>query len=349
VRPLHFGAGPSLLPLAVIQQLQQELVDGYQGLSLLELGHRTDFFQAMISKARQQFRSLLAIPEQFSILFMHGGARAQFSAIPLFWGKGGGYLQSGYWSQQAQEEAQRLGSVPHCAGTFPEALTASLSDEPYIHYTENETLEGIAYPYAPPGFSDRLIGDLSSSILTKTIDWSLHQMIYAAAQKNLGIAGVTVVVIRQDILEKESAFPLPAILHYPLMAKTHSLYNTPPVFACVVFARLMQWAEDQGGLAVLEKEAEKKAQLLYQIIDSSCLYHNAVNPLYRSRVNIPFFIKDKKQEQHFLEEATQAGLWHLKGHVAVGGIRASLYIGMPLESVQVLGDFMRAFEAKTLL
>lgn len=355
----NFGAGPAMLPPAVLKKIQHELLDWKQGMSVMEFGHRTKEIEEVFFNLEQNLRTLLAIPSDFTVLFMHGGARAQFSAIPLNLlgeGESADYIITGHWSSQAALEAKKFADIkigldisnssdyliPSCANW---ALSPNAK---YVHYTDNETIEGVEFltpSHLPNQISPNLIADVTSSILSKPIDWTKMGAVYASAQKNLGIAGVCVLIIRQACL-KQTAKPIPAILDFNLMAESKSMYNTPPVFACYVALLITEWIISAGGLPVMQRLAEQRSALLYDYLDNSNFYINAVNPLSRSRINVPFNIKNKALEPELLALATAQGFKQLKGHRVKGGFRASMYNAMPLEGVQALIDLLKQFEQK---
>lgn len=384
----NFGAGPACLPLAVLERIKADIPDWHDGMSVMELSHRSPVMMELTQSIENQLRSLLAIPDHFAVLFMQGGARTQFSAIPLnLLGKNAiaNYLVTGMWSKLAYDEATKYGQIqlvatgePQHFTRIPDPKTWKVADNAaYFHYTDNETIHGVEFSYFPdidhmphippvstvphlPPVSPMLhvphvssvpyrqeqllISDMTSSILTKAIDFSRFGLIYASAQKNLGISGITVVIVRKDLLAQAPNPVTPSMLRYDLFEQSHSLGNTPSIFCWYVLGLVLDWVQAQGGLPTFIEACRKKSELLYQIIDQSNLYHNPVNLPDRSRTNIPFTLNKPELESVFLEEASQIGLKQLKGHKAVGGIRASLYNAMPLAGVEKLAQFMQDFE-----
>lgn len=355
----NFGAGPAMLPQAVLKKIQYELLDWKNGISVMEFGHRTKEIEDLFLSLEQNLRTLLSIPSDFSVLFMQGGARAQFSAIPLNLlntDEKADYVMTGHWSNQAALEAKKFVDI-HVAldvsnapdGAIPSLNTWNLSaDAKYVHYTDNETIEGVEFlstPILPNHTQANLIADVTSSILSKPIDWSQMGAVYASAQKNLGIAGVCVLIIRQSWL-KQVDKPIPAILDFSLMSETKSMYNTPPVFACYVAHLITEWVIAQGGLGAMQALSEQRSSLLYDYIDNSNFYINTIHKQSRSRINIPFNIKNRELEPELLALATQQGFMQLKGHRVKGGFRASMYNAMPLEGVEALIHLLKQFEQK---
>lgn len=351
----NFGAGPACLPPVVLERIKADIPDWYDGMSVMELSHRLPVLMSLTQTIETHLRSLLAIPDDFAVLFMQGGARTQFAAAPLnllAHNPVANYLVTGMWSQLAYEEALKYGQIHLVASNesthysrIPDRSTWKLAENAaYCHYSDNETIHGVEFASPPDVGQQPLISDMTSNILTKSIDFSRYGMIYASAQKNLGIAGITVVIIRRDLLEK-SPHPLtPSTLRYDLFEKSQSLYNTPPVFCWYVLGLILDWMISQGGLPVFIESSRQKSTLLYQTIDRSQLYVNPVSPSDRSRVNVPFTLCNPELEKIFIEEASKAGLKQLKGYKALGGCRASLYNAMPLAGVEALVTFMQNFE-----
>lgn len=352
----NFGAGPACLPQSVLNQIRDDIPHWYEQMSIMEISHRLPVVMALTEKIEANLRSLLAIPEEFAVLFMHGGARTQFSAVPmnlLDGARTADYLVTGHWSRLALNDARPY-CTAHCVATseqeqftvIPERATWVVqTDAPYLHYTDNETIQGVEFPAFPDVPGKWLVSDMTSNILSKPIDFTRFGLIYASAQKNLGIAGITVVIVRKSLLGKAHPFT-PPTLNYTLTFDGHSMLNTPPVFAWYVLGLMLEWAQKQGGCEALSQLAATKAQHLYDYIDASNFYRNPVAKAARSRINIPFRLPSEALENTFLIEAEKVGLKQLKGHKVVGGCRASLYNAMPLAGVQALVEFMRDF-AKT--
>lgn len=349
----NFGAGPACLPKQVLDKIKSDIPNWKDGISVMEIGHRSEPFMEILASAEDKLRSLLNIPENFHVLFMHGGARAQFSAIAMnlfHQSNVGDYIVTGHWSKEALQECARYMPVNIIADgetvrfkNIPKIDPQSISDAAkYVYYADNETIQGIEFHDAPT--IDRLlIADVTSSILSKPIEWPKHALVFASAQKNLGIAGVTVVIVRKDLLDH--IHPLtPSVLNYDVIAKSQSLYNTLPVFATYVMELVLNWVEQQGGIDYFENKAKTLSKQLYECIDNSKLFVNDIDASVRSRLNIPFSLSNAALDQVFLEQASQRHLLALKGHRAAGGCRASIYNAMPNEGVEHLIAFMKHFE-----
>ena len=352
-RVYNFSPGPATLPEEVLLQIKEELLNWQGlGLSVMEISHHSEAFKELVKTSEDDFRELLNIPPQYKTLFLQGGGRSQFAMVPLnLLGnkKTADYLETGIWSKMAIAEALRYGYVNVVAPaaenyrTIPaQSLWQCDPDAAYFHYADNETVNGVEFPKQPDIKHAPLVADMSSSILSRTIDVSAFGLIYAAAQKNVGSAGVTLVIVHEDLLNQ--ALPItPSMFNYTLHAKANSLYNTPPTFSWYVASLMFQWLKKQGGVAAIEKINARKAKKLYDFIDSSDFYANDVDPKYRSRMNVVFRLFDENLNARFLQEATMAGLWGLKGHSFVGGMRASIYNAMPESGVDALVEFMGDF------
>ncbi|MGJ8517235.1 3-phosphoserine/phosphohydroxythreonine transaminase [Carnimonas bestiolae] len=357
-RYFNFCSGPATLPLAVLERARDELVDYRgKGLSVMEMSHRGKDFVEIAERAERNFRELMDIPDNYRVLFMQGGATAQFSCVPLnLLGSGGTgyYLDSGNWASKAYEEGARLGDVRIAASTkqdgyrrVPANSEIELGDDAaYLHFTGNETIGGIAYHELPQvDDSVPLVCDLSSSILGHSVDVSRFGIIYAGAQKNIGPAGLTLVIIREDLLDR--AMPnVPVMCDYSVTAKHKSMLNTPPTYAWYLCGLVFEWLKEQGGVAAIEKINQRKAAKLYAAIDASDFYSNTMDVGSRSIMNIPFRLHDDSLDKKFLAESEQAGLLTLNGHRSVGGMRASIYNAMPEEGVDTLIAFMQEFARK---
>ena len=360
----NFCACPASLPTEVLQKAQAEMLDWKgKGVSIMEMSHRSSDYVKVAQQAEQSLRRLMRIPENYKVLFLQGGATLQFSAIPLNLlasedndGKAD-YLTTGAWSGKAIKEAKRyeqlgLGKINEVATsqetgftTVPERSEWRLTEgAQYFHYCSNETIHGVQI-FQPPEVEAPLIADMSSCILSEPIDVSKFGMIYAGAQKNIGPAGLVIVIIREDLIGKASAW-CPALLDYSNQVKKESMLNTPATYSWYLAGLVFEWLEQQGGLETIAKINRQKAELLYETIDSRDFYINKVDPRYRSIMNVPFTLKDSELDTQFLTEAEQAGLLNLKGHRDVGGMRASIYNAVSLDSVQALCDFMTAFAKK---
>ena len=352
----NFSPGPSMFPTEVLERAKDELLDWQDGMSILETSHRAKSFVEMTQAAEQKLRKLLDVPEHYRVLFMQGGATLQFAAVPLnLLGakKSMDYVHSGTWAQKAISDAKRYGEVNIVysaeADNYTKLAPASEWDRDeqaaYLHYTPNETIHGLEYPGIPEVGDTPLIGDFSSSILSQPLDVSRHALIYAGAQKNIGPSGLAVVIVDEQYLDRAS--PLcPAYLNYHNFAKSNSLYNTPPTFTWYLVGLVLEWLEKQGGVAAMAVRNRRKADKLYQCLDDSDYFSNPVDPRYRSRMNVPFFLADKSREKDFLQAAAEAGLMNLAGHRALGGMRASIYNTVPEAAVDALCEFLREFERK---
>ena len=354
-RAYNFCSGPAALPLEVLQQAQAELLD-YQGCgaSVMELSHRGDAFLAIVHSAHTRLRRLLGITDDYRIVFMQGGATAQFSTVPLnLLGKQAqaDYIVTCLWSHKAWQLAQPYGDVQATgpgakARSLPDAQQLCLrNDSAYVHYTPNETISGVEFAEIPDVGEVPLVADFSSSILSQPIDVGRFGLIYAGAQKNIGPAGLTLVIVHEALLQQSQA-NLPLLWQYAAQAQHDSLINTPPTFAIYLADLVFAWLERQGGLAAMAQHNAAKAQALYAYIDSSQLYRNDIDPSARSRMNIPFWLQQPDLEALFLQHSEAAGLLALQGHRSIGGLRASVYNAMPLQGVMALIDFMRDFEAQ---
>ena len=357
MRKFNFCAGPAALPEPVLQQAQEELLD-WQGLgcSVMEVSHRSPEFTEVAESAEQDLRDLLAIPDNYKVLFLQGGATGQFSAIP--WNLLGGasnsadYIHTGQWADKAIKEAQRYGQVNIVASSedrnFSYAPAADSWQESagaaYFHYTPNETIGGVEFPYIPDVKSP-LVADMSSCILSQSIPVEKFGFIYAGAQKNIGPSGIAVGIVRDDLLDR--ALPnIPRSLSWKIAADGGSMDNTPPTFAWYLSGLVFKWLKAQGGVAAMAELSARKSGLLYDFLDRSGFYSSPVVKESRSRMNVPFVLADEKLDKLFLQESEAAGLLNLKGHRSVGGMRASLYNAVPVEAVEALIAFMADFEQR---
>ncbi|MEN3159626.1 3-phosphoserine/phosphohydroxythreonine transaminase [Alkalimonas sp. NCh-2] len=352
----NFCAGPAMLPVEVMQQAQAELINWQQhGCSVMEVSHRSKSFMAIAAKAEQDLRDLLSIPDSYKVLFMHGGGRGQFSAVPLnLLSKDGeaDYVVSGSWSKAAVEEAQKFGKVRTLDirrkqdGQRSLVAAKDWDIDPtadYVHFCPNETVDGLEFTELP--HTDvPLVADLSSTILSRPIDVSRFGLIYAGAQKNIGPSGLTLVIVREDLLARGQGKAIPSIMDYALTAGNDSMFNTPPTFAWYLAGLVFQWLKQQGGVAAMARHNQAKAERLYQFLDQSAFYRNDVAPANRSWMNVPFLLADDSLNDRFVKEAEANGLLALKGHRLVGGMRASIYNAMPMAGVEALIAFMQAFE-----
>ena len=357
MRMFNFAAGPATLPLEVLEQAREEMLDWQgAGMSVMEVSHRSKAFVAVAEQAESDLRDLMGIPAQYRVLFLQGGATAQFSAIPLNLTTAEStvaYLNTGAWSQKAIAEAKRYCQVEVLAdekasnyASVPSADTYQVAQSAaYLHYTPNETIGGVEFDYIPQTGKVPLVADMSSTILSRPIDVSRFALIYAGAQKNIGPSGLCVVIVRDDLLGRARS-GTPAILDYAAMAKEKSMLNTPPTFGIYMAGLVFQWLQRQGGLVAIGERNRQKAEALYRAIDESGYYRNPVALNARSWMNVPFTIPDPNLEKTFCAQALAAGLANLEGHRSVGGMRASIYNAMPMQGVEALIDFMRDFQRR---
>lgn len=352
----NFCAGPAMLPTQVMKQAQQEFVHWQNtGCSVMELSHRSKEFMKLAAKAESDLRELMEIPDNYKVLFCHGGGRGQFSAVPfnlLPKGKSADYVVSGSWSKAAAKEALNHGEINTIEvvveNNGEKAVKDSQSwelnpDAAYVHYCPNETVDGIEMFDLPETNGVPLVADMSSTILSRKIDVSQFGMIYAGAQKNIGPSGLTIVIINQDLLG-HAQLHTPSIMNYQLIAENDSMYNTPPTYAWYLAGLVFQWLKDFGGVENIAVVNKLKAQLIYQYVDNSSFYQNKIAKNNRSIMNVPFWLTDESLNDEFISQAEEYGLVALKGHRMVGGMRASIYNAMPLEGVQKLVEFMKKFE-----
>jgi len=356
-RIFNFSAGPSALPEAVLQQAREEMLDWQgSGMSVMEMSHRGKHFSVIAEQLDADLRELMAIPDNYKVLFLQGGATAQFSMIPMniLQGKTKAcYVNTGAWSTKALKDASRYCEVIVSASSeetnftgIPEGSEWRVDpDAAYLHYTANETIHGVEFPFIPDDQGLPLVCDMSSNILSRPCDISRFGLIYAGTQKNMGPAGVTVVIVRDDLLDVVDP-KLPDIFNYAIQAKNGSMLNTPATYNWYLVGLVLKWLKSAGGIEAIEARNIKKASLLYQVIEESQLYRNPVQPEYRSRMNVPFILSDASLDKTFLAEAEANGLFELKGHRSVGGMRASIYNAMPEQGVKALCDFMVEFERK---
>lgn len=356
-RLFNFCAGPAVLPESVLIQAKEELLDwNSQGASLMEISHRSKVFMEIAQKAEQDLRDLLHVPDHYKVLFLQGGAYGQFSCVPLnILGKHSkiDVIETGTWSAKAAECAAHYAQVNILASTkntqyrtLPDLTNVCASeDSGYIHYCSNETINGVEFQ-SIPALNTRnkpLVADMSSHILSRPIDVSKFGIIFAGAQKNIGPAGLVLAIVREDLLH-QAHIHTPDAFNYLLQSQNNSMLNTPPTFAWYMVGLVFEWLKANGGVEGIEKINIQKSDLLYKTIDQSDLYSNPIDPMCRSRMNVPFILKDETLNARFLIEAKQNGLINLEGHRSVGGMRASIYNALPLQGVKVLTEFMTHFE-----
>ncbi|WP_211746838.1 3-phosphoserine/phosphohydroxythreonine transaminase [Paenibacillus sp. Marseille-Q4541] len=355
-RAFNFNAGPAALPLEVLERAQAELVD-YQGtgMSIMEMSHRGEVYEAVHNEAQERLLSLLGNPKGYKVLFLQGGASTQFAMIPMNFlsaGLTGSYVNTGSWAKKAIAEAKLIGET-HIAASgesskymkLPDLSSIELADNAaYLHMTSNETIEGTQFKYFPDTGSTPLIVDMSSDILSRPLDMNKFDMIYAGAQKNLGPSGVTVVIAKEELVTN-SPKTIPTMLRYDTFQGNNSLYNTPPSFGVYLVNEVLKWIEEKGGLAQVEQANEAKAGAIYQSIDESQgFYQGCVDAENRSRMNVTFRLADESLEKEFIKQSEKEGFIGIKGHRSVGGLRASIYNAVPYESVKALTDFMKEFQ-----
>ncbi len=356
-RVFNFSAGPSMLPLSVLEKAANEMMCyGDSGMSVMEMSHRSPVYDEIIKSAESLLREIMEIPDNYKVLFLQGGASTQFAAVPLNLmnkNKKADYILSGQFSTKAYKEAQKYGDVVAAASSkeenfsvIPETTRESFrKDADYVHICFNNTIYGTKYNYIPDTGDIPLVADMSSCIISEPVDVSKFGMIYAGAQKNMAPAGLTIVIVREDLIGSARE-DTPAMLDYKLMADNGSMYNTPPCY-CIYVAKLVyEWIKELGGLSKMKELNEKKAKVLYDYLDSQDYYIAPVKKESRSMMNVTFVTGDADLDKKFASEAGKAGLQNLKGHRSVGGMRASIYNAMPYEGVVALVDFMKKFAAE---
>ena len=356
-RKYNFSAGPAMLPQSVLEQAQAEMLDwNGTGMSVMEMSHRGKEFSEIAETAESDLRQLMTIPDNYKVLFLQGGGNSQFAAIPLNLLRGketADYVDMGIWSRKAIAEASRYCKVNISCSVEESGFTSIPSfnswnlnpDAAYLHYVYNETIGGLELTDVPETGDVPLVADLSSTILSRPVDVSKYGLIYAGAQKNIGPAGLTLVIVREDLLGEATEFT-PTMLDYSVLAKHGSMYNTPSTYAWYLAGLVFKWIKQQGGLSKIAEINQRKAQKLYNAIDGSTFYTNKIDTAYRSWMNVPFILADESLNELFLKEASEAGLVTLKGHKSVGGMRASIYNAMPEAGIDALIDMMADFEKK---
>lgn len=350
----NFSAGPAVLPREVLLQARDELVDWHgSGMSIMEMSHRGKIFTGILAEMEADLRELMAIPANYKVLFLQGGAHSQFAMIPMNLLRGktsADYINTGEWSKKAIAEAEKYCRVNIAASSAdrnfsyapPQSQWKLDPDAAYVHYTSNETIGGVEIFWTPETGNVPLVSDMSSHILSRPMEIRKFGLIYAGAQKNIGPAGLTIVIVREDLIGQTIA-GTPTMFDYQVHADNDSMYNTPPTYGMYIAGLVFKWLKRQGGLAAMEEVNIRKASLLYDYLDSTDFYQCPTARENRSRMNVPFTLSNAALDDEFLRQAEQHGLLQLKGHRSVGGMRASIYNAMPLEGVQVLVDFMREF------
>lgn len=350
----NFSAGPAVLPKPVLERAQAEMLDWHgSGMSVMEMSHRGKEFTSILEKTEADLRQLLAIPANYKVLFLQGGAIGENAIIPmnLLNGKSADYVITGSWSKRSVQDAKAYGQINIAASAEADGFTYVPAfsewqlnqDAAYVHYCTNETINGVEFVEVPDTHGVPIVVDMSSHILSRPIDVSKYGVIYGGAQKNIGPAGLCLVIVREDLLDRASSLT-PAVFHWKTQAENQSMINTPPTYSIYIAGLVFEWLLAQGGVEAIEKVNIAKANLLYDYLDQMDFYYNPIQPAYRSRMNIPFRLRDENLNDAFLKAADTRGLLQLKGHRSVGGMRASIYNAMPIEGVKALVEFMQEFE-----
>ncbi|MBR3867402.1 MAG: 3-phosphoserine/phosphohydroxythreonine transaminase [Butyricicoccus sp.] len=356
-RVYNFSAGPAVLPEEVLREAAEEMLD-YKGtgMSVMEMSHRSKAYQQIIDEAEQDRRDLLEIPDNYKVLFLQGGAHLQFSMIPLnlMKNKVADYIVTGQWAKRAWQEASKFGKANKIASSedktfsyIPDCSDLPISeDADYVYICENNTIYGTKFKTLPNTKGKLLVSDVSSCFLSEPMDVSKYGIVYGGVQKNIGPAGVVIMIIREDLIPAEMMDDVPTMLQYKIHADNGSMYNTPPAYGIYICGKVFKWLKKQGGLAVMKERNEAKAKVLYDFLDQSKLFKGTVVKEDRSLMNVPFVTGSDELDAKFIKEATAAGFSNLKGHRSVGGMRASIYNAMPIEGVEALVAFMKKFEAE---
>ena len=358
-RVYNFSAGPAVLPEEVLKEAAEEMMDYHgTGMSVMEMSHRSKAFEEIIETAETDLRELLNIPDNYKVLFLQGGASQQFAMIPmnLMKNKVADYIITGQWAKKAAQEAEKYGKVNRVASSadktfsyIPDCSDLPISeDADYVYICENNTIYGTKYKQLPNTKGKLLVSDVSSCFLSEPMDVSKYGIVYGGVQKNIGPAGVVIVIIREDLITEDVLPGTPTMLTYKTHADAKSLYNTPPAYGIYICGKVFKWLKSMGGLKAMKERNEKKAKLLYDFLDQSKLFKGTVVPEDRSLMNVPFVTGDAELDAKFVKEAKEAGLENLKGHRSVGGMRASIYNAMPYEGVEALVAFMKKFEEANL-
>lgn len=358
-RVYNFSAGPAVLPESVLKSAAEEMLD-YKGcgMSVMEMSHRSKAFEEIIKTAESDLRELMHIPDNYKVLFLQGGASQQFAMIPmnLMKNKVADYIVTGQWAKKAYQEAVKYGKVNKIASSedktfsyIPDCSDLPISeDADYVYICENNTIYGTKFKELPNTKGKTLVADVSSCFLSEPVDVSKYGIIYGGVQKNIGPAGVVIVIIREDLITEDVLPGTPTMLTYKTHADADSLYNTPPAYGIYICGKVFQWLKEMGGLEAMKERNERKAKILYDFLDQSKLFKGTVEKKDRSLMNVPFVTGSDELDAKFVKEAKAAGLENLKGHRSVGGMRASIYNAMPEEGVQALVDFMKKFEEENL-
>ena len=358
-RVYNFSAGPAVLPESVLKAAAEEMLD-YKGtgMSVMEMSHRSKAFEEIITEAEADLRDLMNIPDNYKVLFLQGGASQQFAMIPmnLMKNKVADYIITGQWAKKAFQEAKKYGKVNAIASSedktysyIPDCSDLPISeDADYVYICENNTIYGTKFKTLPNTKGKTLVADVSSCFLSEPVDVTKYGIIYGGVQKNVGPAGMVIVIIREDLITEDVLEGTPTMLTYKTHADAKSLYNTPPAYGIYICGKVFKWLKEQGGLEAMKERNEKKAKILYDFLDSSELFKGTVRKEDRSLMNVPFVTGDEELDAKFVKEAKAAGLENLKGHRSVGGMRASIYNAMPIEGVEKLVEFMKKFEEENL-
>lgn len=358
-RVYNFSAGPAVLPEEVLKEAADEMLD-YRGsgMSVMEMSHRSKVFETIIQEAEEDLRELMNIPDNYKVLFLQGGASQQFAMIPmnLMKNRVADYIVTGQWAKKAAQEAEKYGTVHRIASSadrtfsyIPDCSDLPVSeDADYVYICENNTIYGTKFHELPNTKGKTLVADVSSCFLSEPVDVTKYGVIYGGVQKNIGPAGVVIVIIREDLITEDVLPGTPTMLTYKIHADADSLYNTPPAYGIYMCGKVFKWLKKMGGLSVMKERNEKKAKLLYDFLDESKLFKGTVEKKDRSLMNVPFVTGDEKLDAKFVKEAKEAGLENLKGHRTVGGMRASIYNAMPYEGVEDLVAFMKKFEEENV-
>ena len=358
-RVYNFSAGPAVLPEEVLRELADEMMD-YKGtgMSVMEMSHRSKAYDEIIKTAEQDLRDLMNIPDNYKVLFLQGGASQQFAMIPmnLMKNKVADYIVTGQWAKKAYQEAQKYGKANKIATSedktfsyIPDCSDLPISeDADYVYICENNTIYGTKFKELPNTKGKILVSDVSSCFLSEPVDVSKYGIIYGGVQKNIGPAGVVIVIIREDLITEDVLPGTPTMLQYKIHADAESLYNTPPAYGIYICGKVFKWLKEMGGLSAIKEYNEKKAKILYDFLDESKLFKGTVEKKDRSLMNVPFVTGDAELDAKFVKEAKEAGFENLKGHRSVGGMRASIYNAMPIEGVEALVAFMKKFEEANL-
>ena len=358
-RVYNFSAGPAVLPEEVLQEAADEMLD-YRGtgMSVMEMSHRSKAYDTIIKEAEADLRDLMKIPDNYKVLFLQGGASQQFAMIPMNLMKNGvaDYIVTGQWAKKAYQEASIYGKANKIASSEDETFSyiPDCSDLPisedadYVYICENNTIYGTKFKTLPNTKGKTLVADVSSCFLSEPVDVTRYGVIYGGVQKNIGPAGVVIVIIREDLITEEVLPGTPTMLRYKTHSDNASLYNTPPAYGIYICGKVFKWLKEKGGLEAMKEYNEKKAQILYDYLDESKLFRGTVRREDRSLMNVPFVTGNEELDAKFVKEAKEAGFENLKGHRSVGGMRASIYNAMPVEGVEKLVEFMRKFEAENI-